>query len=128
MRELVALGVAGALGTVSRYALGGAVHRLFGAALPYGTLAVNVLGCFALGLVMRVGMISDVITPGARMVVAVGFLGAFTTFSTFGYETFRYVEDGAWRLALTNVAANLVLGLAAVWLGFLVADVWMGGA
>jgi CrcB protein len=128
VRELVALGVAGALGTVSRYALGGVAHRLFGAALPYGTLAVNVLGCFLLGLVVRVGMISDLISPGVRTVVAIGFLGAFTTFSTFGYETFRYMEDGAWRLALTNVFANLVLGLAAVWLGFVLANVWMGGA
>ena len=78
---------------------------------------MNVLGCLALGFLLEVERGSDLVTHSVRLLVAVGFLGAFTTFSTFGYETLRYVQDGSPHLALLNVAANLTLGLLAVWLG-----------
>jgi len=128
VRELLLIGVAGALGTLSRYALSGWAYRLLGERLPWGTLAVNVLGCFLLGLVMQVGLSTDALSRTARVAITVGFLGAFTTFSTFGYETMKAIEDGAWGAAGLNVALNLVVGFLAVAVGFgLARQVW-GGA
>lgn len=128
MREIFALAVAGAAGTLSRYAVGGWAYRLLGPRFPYGTLVVNVLGSFLLGLVMQIGLTSDLIPRSWRVPVSVGFCGAFTTFSTFSYETLRYAEDGAWSLALLNIAANLVLCLAAVGGGFVLGRALIGGA
>lgn len=128
MREVFILAIAGAAGTLCRWGLCGWAKRLLGGDFPYGTLAVNVLGCLALGVVMEIVLISDLLPHGWRAPLTVGFLGAFTTFSTFGYETMRYVEDGAWSSALTNIGANLVLGLAATWLGFVAARTAFGSA
>ena len=117
MRELFALAVAGALGTVSRHGVSTWTRGWLGGRFPYGTLAVNVLGCLLLGFIME-GLVSSEVLPKAlRVPVTVGFFGAFTTMSTFGYETMRYMEANAWGTALTNVGANLVLCLAATWLG-----------
>lgn len=128
LREILLIAVAGALGTASRYGLSGWGYRLLGEHLPYGTLIVNVLGSLLLGFVMQVGLTSEAIPRSVRIAVAVGFLGAFTTFSTFGYETFRYLEDGAWWPAAANVALNLTLGLGAIWLGVVTARGLFGGA
>jgi len=128
MRQLLLVALAGACGTLGRYALSGAAYRVFGTRFAYGTLAVNVLGSLVLGFLMQLGLVSDLVPPAVRVPVAVGFLGAFTTFSTFGYETLRYVEDGALGLASLNVALNLALGLAAVWLGFVGARLLVGGS
>jgi CrcB protein len=128
MREIVALALAGAAGTLGRWALGGWAYKLLGERFAYGTLAVNVLGCLLLGLLMHLSLASDLVPEGWRVALGVGFLGAFTTFSTFGYETLSYAEQGAWSLALANVVANLVLGLAAIWLGAALARGALGGA
>jgi CrcB protein len=128
MREVVALALAGAAGTLGRWALSGWAYRLLGERFAYGTLAVNVLGCLLLGLLMHLSLVSDLVPEGWRVALGVGFLGAFTTFSTFGYETLSYAEQGAWSLAFANVAANLVLGLAAIWLGAALARGALGGA
>jgi CrcB protein len=125
--EILALAVAGALGTVGRYAVSGWTYRLLGEGFAYGTLAVNAAGCFLIGVLMQVGVTTDIIPRTLRFALAIGFLGAFTTFSTFGYETVRYAEDGAWNLAIANVGAQLVLGLLATWLGFTVARAAIGG-
>ncbi|HPF70830.1 MAG TPA: CrcB family protein, partial [Candidatus Krumholzibacteria bacterium] len=92
--------------------------RLWGDRFAFGTLAVNVLGCLLLGALLEAERHTPLVTPPLRLLLAVGFLGAFTTFSTFGWETFRYLQDGATQLALANVSANLVLGLGAVWSGW----------
>ena len=128
MRVILLIAVAGAFGSVSRYALSGWAYRLFGERLPYGTLAVNVVGCFLLGLVMHVGLTTDALSREARTAISVGFLGAFTTFSTFGYETVRSIEQGAWGAAALNVALNVVVGILAVVAGFGVARQIWGGA
>lgn len=128
MREILALAAAGAVGTVGRWALSGWVYKLAGEGFPHGTLAVNVLGCLLLGFGMELVVLTDVLPVGWRAPLTVGFLGAFTTFSTFGYETMRYVEDGAWHSALANIALNLLLGLGAVWVGFIAARTAFGGA
>jgi CrcB protein len=107
--KLLAIGLGGALGALARYGVSGLVQR--GTAFPVGTLAVNVLGCFLIGaLFERLG-------PGARQLVVVGVLGGFTTFSAFGHETLELLRGGETRLALANVAANVVLGVGAVLLG-----------
>lgn len=119
MRELVLLGVAGAAGTLSRYALAGWTQRLLGDRLPFGTLAVNVLGCLLLGLIMEGLVATEVLPRALRVPLTVGFFGAFTTFSTFGFETMRYMQASNWTSAALNVAANVVLCLAATWLGIM---------
>lgn len=118
----------GAVGAVSRYAVGLSVVYWLGDRFAFGTLAVNVVGCFLLALLVHVGTTTVLVPPDLRTALAVGLLGAFTTFSTFGYETMKFVEDGTWHLALANVVANLVLGLIAVWGGLAVARYIFGGA
>ncbi len=119
MQTFFLVGIAGAAGAVSRYGVGLLAERNLGVHFAFGTLLVNVLGCLALGFLLELDRGSTLVTHPVRMLLAVGFLGAFTTFSTFGYETLRYLQEGASNLALLNVSANLILGLGAVWLGFM---------
>lgn len=109
----VFIAIAGALGALSRWGISLAGQSLFDGSFAWGTLIANVLGCFLLGFLMHVGLVSDKISPALRTAVAVGFLGALTTFSTFSYETVKYLEDGSWTLAFGNIGANLIIGLAA---------------
>lgn len=115
------ISVAGAAGAVSRYGVGLWAQRLLGHNFAYGTLAVNILGCLLLGLVLELESQTQWIGTSVRLFVAVGFLGAFTTFSTFGFETLKFMQAGDHHLALVNVAANLLLGVLAVWLGWMLA-------
>ncbi|HKJ70685.1 MAG TPA: fluoride efflux transporter CrcB [Gammaproteobacteria bacterium] len=117
MTYSLAVAAGGAVGALLRYWTSVGSHALLGTGFPYGTLVVNTLGSMGMGflsvlLLDRVG-----IGPEWRAAVLVGLLGAFTTFSTFSMETFHLVENGARLRALGNVALNLVLCLAAVWLG-----------
>ncbi len=128
MRELLFLAGAGAAGAVSRYALSGWTYRVFGERFPYGMLAVNVLGSFLIGLVMQAALSADLLSREARVAATVGFLGAFTTFSTFSYETMKAIEDGEWTKAGANVVLNILLCLGATWLGLLTARQIWGGA
>ena len=111
----VALG--GAVGALGRWGLSSAVHGAVGVALPWGTLVVNVLGCFGLGVV---AVWADAATNGEwiRSGLAIGFLGAFTTFSTFSLEVVRLAQDGHEGRAAAYVAGSLVLGFAALVAGF----------
>jgi CrcB protein len=119
LQSFFLIGIAGATGAVSRYGVGLLAERSLGSHFAYGTLLVNVLGCLALGFLLELDRGSTLVTHPMRLLLAVGFLGAFTTFSTFGYETLRYLQVGASHLALINVSANLLLGLGAVWLGYM---------
>lgn len=116
---MIALGiaVAGAAGALARYGLSGWVHRWAGSGFPWGTLAVNLLGCFLLSLLLELSRQSGWVSPEVRTILAIGFLGAFTTFSTFGLETYRAFEAGDWLAACLNVLYNVVGGLALVVLG-----------
>ena len=127
MREVVIIAFSGALGSISRYLLSGWAYRIFGERLAYGTIAVNVIGCFALGLAMEMSLVTDLLPRTLRLAVTIGFLGAFTTFSTFGYETQQYMESGAWWLAFLNVAGNVVFGIVAVWAGLAMGRSIFGG-
>ena len=110
----------GAFGTGARYLLSGWAAATLGPAFPYGTLAVNLIGSFCVGLLMQVGIATPILSPTARLTLTTGVMGGFTTYSTFNYETIRYAQDGAWGLAAANVGATLagcliagVLGVAA---------------
>ncbi|NIQ96133.1 MAG: fluoride efflux transporter CrcB [Desulfuromonadales bacterium] len=119
--QLIYIGVFGALGCVSRYALSGWVYSLVGRALPFGTLAVNVLGSFLLGLVMEEGLRSSMLSGEVRMGITVGFMGGFTTFSTFSFETVRLLEEGSVMQAGANVVANVVVCIVFAFLGIFLA-------
>jgi CrcB protein len=114
---VVWVGLGGCLGSIARYLLSGFVQSRTGAAFPFGTLAVNVAGCFAMGAVSELAESYAFLSPQARAFLAVGILGGFTTFSAFGNETLNLARDGERGLAFGNVAAHLVFALGAVWLG-----------
>lgn len=122
------IAIAGALGALSRWGISVAGQTLLGGPFAWGTLIANVLGCFLLGFLMHVGLVSDKIPPALRTALAVGFLGALTTFSTFSYETVKYLENGSWTLALTNIGANLGLGLIATIAGLMLGRLLFGAA
>ncbi len=119
MRDIMILAVAGALGTLSRYGVSRSTHALFGDHFPFGTLMVNVLGCLILGFIMPWLLAHDQIPKHMQMGLTFGFLGAFTTFSAFGYDTVRLFQDGAWTASAVNLLANLILGFMAIVAGFL---------
>lgn len=120
MRLLAFVALGGAAGAVARYGVGGWVQGLTGATFPWGTLAVNVAGCFTLGLAMPL-LQASVATPEARAFVAVGLLGGFTTFSTFSFEAMALVQDGQWARAAAYTLGSVGLGLTAVLIGY-----WLG--
>jgi CrcB protein len=109
---LLGLGMLGGLGAIARFLLDGAVAARVGRAFPYGTLAVNLSGALALGALVGAKLGDD-----AYALAGTGFVGAYTTFSTWMLETHRLAEDGRTRAAVANVAVSLVLGLLAAWLG-----------
>src|SRR5689334_24396866 len=118
MARWLLIGGFGFIGTIVRYAVQGGVQRLLGSGFPYGTLAVNVAGSFVVGFVATLTLERAVVSPLWRSAILIGFCGGFTTFSALSYETFELVRTGdPWRGVL-NLAAHLVLGLAAVWAGY----------
>lgn len=109
--RLLLIAVFGAIGTLARYGLQGLVQVKMGSTFPYGTLAINLTGCFFLGLIGQITLNRMVISPELRMAIAIGFFGGYTTFSSFGWETAKMLEAGEWLWATTYVASSVVLGL-----------------
>ena len=126
MFQILAVGVGGFLGAVGRYALSGLAQRWLGSGFPYGTLLVNVVGCLALGGVWGLVEYRQMYSMNARLFLATGILGGLTTFSTFGYETFAQLRDEQYALAAANVAANVIVGIGAVMVGWFLAKAWAG--
>ena len=120
MMNYFLVGLGGFLGAVARYGLSGLVHRGLGAAFPYGTMVVNVLGCLVIGSVLYLVESRSTLGPNARLFVAIGILGGFTTFSSFGYETLELLRSREMLLASFNIVGNVFLGLFGVWLGWTV--------
>jgi CrcB protein len=120
MLQLFTIAVAGAIGALMRFWVSGWVYGLFGRSFPYGTLAVNIVGSLVMGLsfVLLVERLGS--APEWRAFVMVGFLGAFTTFSTFSLETVQLLEGGEFARALLNVMVSVVLCLGAAWFGMVV--------
>jgi CrcB protein len=109
---VVAIGLVGGLGAIARFVLDGAVAARVGRGFPYGTMLVNVLGAFVLGVLAGAAL-----SPNAYRVAATGLVGAFTTFSTWTLESQRLGEDGEFRLGVINFVISLILGVAVVWAG-----------
>jgi len=115
----MAVGSGGFLGALSRYGLSGLVHRHMPlTTFPYGTLVVNLLGCLLIGLLTGLGEARQVFGPEVRLFALIGLLGGFTTFSTFGYETFAMIRDSEYVRAAANVGVHVILGLVLVWIGY----------
>jgi CrcB protein len=123
MSRLFLIGLAGFVGTLSRYWLSGVVARRFGETFPLGTLVVNLIGCFLVGLFFYLLQERFVVNPTARAVVLIGLLGGFTTFSSLGLQTFTLLQDGEFGLALLNVMASNFAGLLLVWSGYTLARI-----
>lgn len=121
MSHVLIVGIGGFIGSILRYWLTGIAQRWLDGDFPVGTLLVNVLGCLAIGAFWNLVEYAEFFTPERRLFVTFGILGGFTTFSAFGYETFMLLRDGEYLPALVNVAANVLLGLAAVTLGWMAA-------
>ncbi|MEP0763329.1 MAG: CrcB family protein [Chloroflexota bacterium] len=120
LQKMVLIALAGAVGTLARYGLSGLIQRVSGGDLPLGTLVVNVLGCFLFGLVWALAEDRLLVEEQTRMVLLGGFMGAFTTFSTFVFDTGAMVREAQWLLATGNVLVQTGVGLAALYGGILV--------
>ncbi|WP_425395479.1 fluoride efflux transporter CrcB [Aeoliella sp.] len=116
--RLLAIAGGGAVGALLRYAVAVLAVHVLGDRFPYGVLIVNVFGCFLIGLLMHEALVEGKWLPvNSHVAVTIGFLGALTTFSTFGYDTLRLIELGRPLAAGANVLANCILGIGACWLG-----------
>jgi CrcB protein len=123
LQKMLLIALAGGLGALARYGLSGLVLRATGAGLPYGTLAVNVLGCFLFGLVWALAAERMMISPEMRTIVLVGFLGSFTTLSTFIFESHSLLADARWLVALGNLVVMNIASLALFALGLAIGRV-----
>ena len=101
----------GAIGTLARYGLQGVVQHRMGGGFPYGTLLINLSGCLLLGFIGQITLNRMLISADMRMAIAVGFFGGYTTFSSFGWETAKMLEEGAWMRATAYVGASVIAGL-----------------
>lgn len=117
MQTVIYIAIFGALGCVARYFLSGWTYDKLGWGFPWGTLSVNVVGAFIIGLLMELGLRNANIPANLRIGLVTGFLGGLTTFSTFSYETFKLIESGRLLVALANIVVSVVVCLLFTWLG-----------
>ncbi|MDM8564061.1 fluoride efflux transporter CrcB [Candidatus Halobeggiatoa sp. HSG11] len=120
MMNLAAIAVGGAVGALLRFWVSSGIYAVLGRDFPYGTLAVNVLGSFLMGF-LYVFFLERLVSSELRAIILIGFLGAFTTFSTFSLETMNLLSDGEQTKALLNIFLSVSLCLLATWLGMLLA-------
>jgi CrcB protein len=121
MGNFLAVGAGGFLGAIARYAVGLWIGQKWGRSFPLGTFVINVSGSFIIGLVMTLFTERLMVNPQWRLLIAVGFLGAFTTFSTFELETGNLLRDSEWMLAAMNVVLSVLVGFIALKIGEVVA-------
>jgi CrcB protein len=117
MTKLILIALAGACGTLCRYWVSGAAYDLLGRDFPWGTWAVNILGCFLFGLVAILAEERGLVSAQTRLLILTGFMGAFTTFSTFIFESGGLLNDGQWLKLALNVGGQNLVGFAALYLG-----------
>ncbi len=123
-QKLAWIGLAGLVGTLARYLLSGWVDRKWGGTFPAGTLVVNLVGCFLAGFLYRIMQERFLVEPVLRASILVGFLGGFTTFSSFGIQTITLLRDSEYWFAAVNVLTSNVLGLFLVWAGYTFSKIW----
>ncbi|GIU30508.1 putative fluoride ion transporter CrcB [Shewanella colwelliana] len=116
MTNLLFVALGGSIGAVFRYLISLFMIQVFGSSFPFGTLVVNILGSFLMGVIYALGQVSEV-SPELKALVGVGLLGALTTFSTFSNETLLLIQEGDWLKAFLNIALNLCLCIFMVYLG-----------
>ncbi len=126
MRLWILIAGGGAAGAVLRYAISGWVQRLANGSFPLGTLFVNVTGCLLIGVLNAIFAGPYLIREEYRIALTIGFLGGFTTFSTFGWETLALASDGQGVRAIANLLLSVTLGFAATWFGYRMALRWFG--
>lgn len=117
MTKYLMVGVGGFLGAIARFWLGGYVGNKLGAFFPYGTFVINVSGSYLIGFIVTLLAENAHWSANWRYLIPIGFIGAYTTFSTFEYETLRSMQEGQFAVAFLNVILSVTLGFAAVWLG-----------
>lgn len=123
LQRLLLLALAGGLGAMARYGLSGLVQRYSGTSFPWGTLAVNILGCFVFGVIWALAAERMAMSPEVRTIILVGFLGSFTTFATFMSESHRLLADAQWLPAIGNLLITNITGLGVFILGLAVGRV-----
>ncbi|MGE6647699.1 fluoride efflux transporter CrcB [Shewanella colwelliana] len=116
MTNLLFVALGGSIGAVFRYLISLFMIQVFGSSFPFGTLVVNILGSFLMGVIYALGQVSEV-SPELKALIGVGLLGALTTFSTFSNETLLLIQEGDWLKAFLNIALNLCLCIFMVYLG-----------
>jgi fluoride exporter len=119
MYHVFLVGLGGCIGSILRYGLAGLTHRWTDSEFPFGTLAVNLVGCLLAGAVWSIVEHRTWLNPDVRIFLTVGILGGFTTFSAFSHETFVLLRDGRHAWALVNMTASVLLGLGGVFLGWM---------
>ena len=123
MIKVLLVGLGGFTGSITRYLLALAMYEYVAApTFPYATLVINALGCFAIGVFNGLAETGGLFSAETRVLVVVGFLGGFTTFSAFGNETFVLMRGDQWLAASSNIALHLIIGIAAVWAGYALAN------
>jgi CrcB protein len=121
LEKIIYVALGGSLGALSRYGITLLSVKFFSSRFPVGTLIVNLLGCFLIGIVFTLGAEKDFISPSFRLFFITGFLGALTTFSTYGIESINLARSGDLNVSIANIAANNLVGfllvLAGIWIG-----------
>ena len=117
MNKYIVVGIGGFIGAIARYWLGAYIGERMGTRFPYGTFVINCTGSFLIGLILTLLAERTHWSPNWRYLIPVGFIGAYTTFSTFEYETFQSLQAGEWLMAGLNVGLSVIVGFVCVWLG-----------
>jgi CrcB protein len=118
MLTIIYIAIGGAAGALLRYSISGYTYKYFNGFFPWGTLAVNLLGCFAIGFLWNI-FENFAYSPNTRVFIFIGILGAFTTFSTFGLESFNLIREGEIKYAIINILVSNIAGLALVFIGYI---------
>ena len=123
MVNILIIGIGGFLGAISRYGVALWIGQRWGRSFPLGTFVINISGSFLIGLLMSLFTERFMVNPQWRLLFVVGFLGAYTTFSTFEYETGTLLKDGEWMIAMLNVVLSVIVGFVALKVGEVVAKI-----
>lgn len=123
-RSFLLVGVGGFVGSFCRYFLAVFVARQLSTSFPFGTLAVNIIGCFLIGIIFALSERGTAVSPEVRILLTTGFCGGFTTFSTFSYESIRLMQDGELLYVAVNVALSVIVGFASTYIGILIIE-WL---